>query len=177
MPSNADLNSAALVMRMNTDYRKNDESNISTPSDVSTIERLPKWTDGTGNGKADTRHVVELSIAAGATTTLDLVGGVTDTYGNTLTFTKVKGLIVDNQSANANIRVGGGSDGAGTNAALLWFVAGADMVDVPAGGGFAIGQQNDGPTDPSAGSDLLGFKNTHGSETATVQVGIIGEAS
>jgi hypothetical protein len=55
------------------------------------------WTSGTGNNQcnalfADTR------TAAGATDSLDLYGGLTDAYGTTLNFTKIRGVLVRNQA-------------------------------------------------------------------------------
>lgn len=55
------------------------------------------FSHGTGANQADNRWEKTAELAA-TSVTFDLTGGVTDKFGNTLTFTKVKSLIIHNAS-------------------------------------------------------------------------------
>lgn len=59
-------------------------------------------TEGTAANQADKLYDQELTIAASATTTLDLSGVLTDAYGDALTFAKVKAIYVKADSGNTN---------------------------------------------------------------------------
>ena len=65
-------------------------------------------TNGTTAGAADLMFSDRRTLSASATESLDLAGGVTDFAGNSLTFAKVKVLLVTASSANTNsVLVGG----------------------------------------------------------------------
>lgn len=66
---------------------------------------------------------------------LDLAGGVTDAFGNTLTFTNVKALVVVSSAANVtNIKLGA----EGTNEFSSFLGDDTDQVIIPPGGMFVI---------------------------------------
>lgn len=77
--------------------------------------------DGTGATQVNQIFTKDDTILAGARNTYDLAGSLSDAYGDTITFTRVKLLMVYNDSTTAaRLRIGGGSDGAGTNAWDTW---------------------------------------------------------
>lgn len=74
---------------------------------------------GTGAGKINKVLCKQTkALAGGATDQYDIVGGgLTDYAGNSIDMTKVKGILLANQSVTAAvISLGGGTDGAGNHA-------------------------------------------------------------
>lgn len=58
--------------------------------------------DGSGAGKADRQYSKTRTLVASATEDLDLAAVLTDIFGATLTFARVKGLFVKAAKTNAN---------------------------------------------------------------------------
>lgn len=72
-----------------------------------------KLTDGTGLDNADLIFWDTRTVTNGTPDDLDLAGGLTDAFGNTLTFVKVKGIMIVNNSATAGeiLTLGGDANG------------------------------------------------------------------
>jgi hypothetical protein len=86
---------------------------------------LFQLSDGTGTGAANTAYEAALSIAAGATSLIDLKGGngEKDVLGVALAMTAVKGvelILTTAPATGVSLRFG---PQAATNAAQLWFQA------------------------------------------------------
>lgn len=64
---------------------------------------------GTGAGKADIRFTDTRTLVASATEDLDLAGVLTDSFGATLTFARIKGLVIAASAANTNNVIVGGA--------------------------------------------------------------------
>ena len=106
-------------------------SDLSTASE--TFDTLLNWTftDGDAADKMDALYVERRSLAASGSEDLDLAGGITNTFGEVLTLTKVRMLIVRPNSTNLNtISVGG----AAANGFAAWSGATNHTVTVRAGG-------------------------------------------
>lgn len=98
---------------------------------------------GTGLDQCNQVYSKAATITAAGRNTYDLAGSLTDMFGNTITFTGIKGLYVKNTSTTAaRLLVGGGSDGAGTNAWDTWVTStaadGSEGVIVPKGGALLL---------------------------------------
>lgn len=89
------------------------DANHTVAKDLNTIvDRLIQTftlalTDGTGSGKADLLFHDTRTLGAGANEELDLCGTLTDAFGTTLTYIKVKLLIFNNPSTTQTITIGG----------------------------------------------------------------------
>ena len=127
--------------------------------------------NGTGANQAQTVFTDQRTLAGTTSEDLDLAGGLTDAFGATITFTKVKANIVTAAAANGgDIEVGG----AASNGFAAWVGAAADYIVIPAGGLFAISAPDATGFAVTAGTgDLLKINNTDGS-TATYDIVIIG---
>lgn len=68
----------------------------------------PSLTLGTGAGNANIKYSAQLLLAAAASTTLALTG-LTDNFGNVLSFARIKDLYIENsaQSSASVVSVGG----------------------------------------------------------------------
>ncbi|MCD6404713.1 MAG: hypothetical protein J7M19_02685 [Planctomycetes bacterium] len=128
----------------------------------------------------------EGTLAAGATVTIDLAGTGTndpkDYWGDDALFDRVHAVLISNTTAQAGagqsvIEVGGGSDGAGTNAFDWFFGDSADTVEVSPGGFAAAVQGQDvGWTVTSGTADVLRLENKDASNQATYRIIVIGES-
>lgn len=89
------------------------------------------FSNGTGLDQITQIFSDQRTLAASATEDLDLAGGLTNALGTTLTFTKIRGLIVRAAVANTNnVLVGG----AATNQFVTPFGGTAHTVTVRPGG-------------------------------------------
>jgi len=141
------------------------------PLDI--LKELPLG-DGTGANQADRLFTDRRTLAASATENLDLAGVLTDAFGATLTFARIKLVLVTAASANTNnvnvIREG-------TNGVPL-FLAAADGVPVKPGGGFLWWAPDATGVAVTAGTgDLLTFTNSGAGTSVTYDVAILGASA
>lgn len=130
------------------------------------------WTDGNAKDKAEVMFYDERTVAASATSTLDLAAGLTDAFGNTLTFTKLKFIMIENRSTTVGdiLRF----QRAAANGVVL-FSALSDAITIPPGGFVAwSGPSLAAVTVTAATGDILEVVETGGANTVTFRVTIIG---
>ncbi len=104
------------------------------------VSYLKRFTDGNAINKAETVAIISDSVTASGTDSHDLSGGsITDAGGNAITFTKLKGLMLINNSTTAGdiLELGG-------NANAVPLFNGADNAIKVGPGGFVAW------SDPSA---------------------------
>ena len=99
--------------------------------------------DGTGANQANQVYQDSVSAIADAETSYDLAGTLVDEFGGTITFTKIKGIVLLNKSTTASVlQIGGGTGLDGTNAFDTWITStaadGSEGVLVRAGGLFVL---------------------------------------
>jgi hypothetical protein len=130
------------------------------------------FTNGTGANNVNNIFSDQRTLAASATEDLDLAGSLTDAFGNTITFTKIKALLVVAASGNTNDVVVGG---AGANGFDSWVSATGDSVLVKPGGCLLIVAPDATGYAVTAGTgDLLTITNSAGSTSVTYDVVIAG---
>lgn len=114
-------------------------------------------TNGTTDGKMDQLFHVNSSVTAASPVDHDLAGGVTDSFGNTLTFATVKFIYlkVDTTTTGYYIEIGGGDDGAGNNAFINWVADGSDKIRVYNEGVVMMYSPNDGFAVTATTGDIL----------------------
>jgi hypothetical protein len=133
-------------------------------------------TDGTGASKAD--QVVELdgSLAASTNLEIDLAGSLTDMFGDTVTFARVKAVLIENDSteADAVLIVGGAAANDWTGP----FQDSTDKIEVRPGGIAMFACIDATAWAVTAGTgDLLKIENESGSNACTYRITIIGEST
>lgn len=130
--------------------------------------------NGTGGNQADKAFHDRRTLAASTAEDLDLAGVLVDAFGATLSFARVKGLIISSVSANANnITVGG----AGANGFISWVGAAAHTVTVRPGGCLALyAPDATAYAVTSATADLLHITNAGAGTSVTYDVVIIGSS-
>jgi hypothetical protein len=129
-------------------------------------------TDGTGANGAKSQIFDTRTLSASATEDLDLAGGLSDAFGNLITFTKIRALAITAAAANTNnVLVGGAS---ATQLASL-FSAVNDVLIIRPGGGFMVyAPDATGYTVTAGSADLLKIANSAGSTSVTYSIAIIG---
>lgn len=149
-----------------------DLSTGTSPLDISQHYPL---SSGTGANQADRVWSDTRTLAASASENLDLAGVLTDAFGATLTFVKVKALLVRAATGNTNdVLVGGHASAAFVN----WVSDATDIVVVKPGGLFLLVAPNAagyGVTATTA--DLLKVANSSGTTGVTYDIAILGTSA
>lgn len=111
------------------------------------------------------------TIAASGTDDIDLAGSIMDQFGDTITFTKIKGILVSASSSNTNLVLVGG----GSNAFINWIGASGDIIKVRPGGTFAL-YANDsiGYAVTASTADILEIANSSSGTSVTYDIALIG---
>lgn len=128
--------------------------------------------DGAGLNQANQVYSGRRTLAASANESLDLSGGLTNAFGTTLTFTKVKALVIVAATGNTNDVIVGG---AASNGFISWVGAADDTVKVKPGGMFVISAPTAaGLPVTAATADLLKVANSAGGSSVTYDIIVIG---
>lgn len=128
--------------------------------------------DGTGADQAKQMFSDTRTLSASATENLDLFGGLTNAFGTTLNFTKIKAIIVKAAAGNTNDVVIGGH---ATAAFINWVSDATDKVKVKPGGMFMITAPDaNGLAVTASTGDMLTVANSAAGTSVTYDVVIIG---
>jgi hypothetical protein len=149
-----------------------DALDLSTATDPLAYEKRLTWLSGTGADQASILWHDQRTVAASTDEDLDLAGVLTDAFGNTLTFARVKGLLVAAAAANAN-NVVVTSDGA-AGVPGLFAALGDGVVVRPAGLFLWVAPDATGAVVTPTTGDLLNFANSGSGTGVTYDVIILG---
>lgn len=129
------------------------------------------FSNGTGASQASQVWSDTRTLAASATENLDLAGSLTNAFGVTLTFTKIKAILVRAAAANNasnSVQVARGS----SNGVPL-FMAASDGVALQPGAIFALIDPT-GVTVTASTGDILTITNSAGTNSVSYDIVIIG---
>lgn len=130
--------------------------------------------NGTAAGQVDRIFHDQRTLTASSSEDLDLAGVLTDALGVSLTFARVKGLIVAASASNTNNVIVGG---ASSNGFITWVGASTHTVTLRPGAVLALFA---GSTDATgyavtaATGDLLHIANSGGTTGVTYDVAVVG---
>jgi hypothetical protein len=146
-------------------------------------EVTPDYSDslatGTGLDQADKLFSANYTIANGANQDIDLAGVLTDPFGATVTFARVKAIFIKLNTTTAGyyINVGGGDNGSGQNAFATIFADASDKLKVRAGGMGLLWAPDATAYAVTAGTgDILRINNPNAA-SVSVDVIIIGASA
>lgn len=143
---------------------------LSSANDPLVVAIAASLTNGTATGQASQHWHDTRVLTASATEDLDLAGGLTNAFGVTLTFTKVKCVFVRAATGNTNsVEV---TRKATTGIPL--FMADGDGISLAPGEWFCYFSPTVGKTITATTDDTLTFTNSAGSTSVTYDVVIIG---
>jgi hypothetical protein len=138
-------------------------------------DKAMQLASGTAAGQADLLFSDTRTIVASGTDPLDLAGSLTDALGTTLSFARIKGLIVAAAAGNVNDVVIGG---AASNGFVSWVGDPTDKIKVKPGGLLVL--MSPGATSypvTAATADQLLIANSGGTTSVTYDVVIIGASA
>jgi hypothetical protein len=147
-----------------------------TTDDVLGSSNYWNWTvtNGTSTDEADLVFRDQRTLALSTSENLDLAGSLTDAYGTTITFAKVKALYVKAATANTgNIIVGG----AAANTFVGAFADASDKIVIPAGGMYQVADAKTGWTVTAGTADILKIENDDGAASGTYDIIIVGTSA
>lgn len=131
--------------------------------------------NGTGSGQADLIWDDRRTIAASGTDDLDLAGTLTDIYGATVTFARIKAIVVAAAAGNANNVVIGA---AATNQFVGPFGSATHTCHVRPGGvaAFVATDATGWPVTAGTG-DLLRIANSGAGTSVTYDIVLLGASA
>jgi len=129
------------------------------------------FTHGTGANQANQIWTDTRTISASSSEDLDLAGVLTSPLGTTLTFTKIKAIIIAASANNTNNVVVGGD----TNALINWVGNANDVVNIRPGGFICLTAPDSTAYGVTASTgDILQITNSDGTSSVTYDIIIIG---
>lgn len=147
---------------------------LSTPTDSLNNRTELELTSGTGLGQADMVWSDRRTVAASATDSLDLAGVLVGPLGTTLTFARIKGLLVKAASANVNNVV---VTRPAANGVPMFSAAGDALPVHPNGVFLWVAPTVAGVVVTTGTGDLIDFVNSAAGSTVTYDVVIIGASA
>lgn len=148
-----------------------DAPDLGSSSYVLNYNKSYSLTNGTSADMANMIWTDTRTIVASGTDDLDLAGVLADAYGATITFTKIKGIIISAAAANTNLVLVGGN----TNGFVNWVADKTDIIKVRPGGTFALyANDSTGYAVTASTGDILTIANSSSGTSVTYDVVLIG---
>jgi hypothetical protein len=160
--------SLAIQLRCTLGWQHDKVLSLSTVADRGSLTAKDDLAYGTGLNQADILWHDRRTLATEASEALDLTNALVDALGQTLTFSAIKGLLIQNRATEAGheILVGGGSQ-----AWASWLGASGDVVRIgpagvllvwnPSAAGYAVSDGSadqlriENPSDAEISYDIL----------------------
>lgn len=142
-------------------------------SDASPIRynKVHNWTSGTAIDQANMMWSDTRTLAASTTEDIDLAGVLTNAFGSTITFTRIKAIMISAAATNVNNVVIGGD----ANALVGWVGATNDLINVRPGGTFLITAPDATAYAVTAGTgDILQIANSSSGSSVIYDIVLIG---
>lgn len=129
--------------------------------------------NGTGANQVDRLWTDTRTVAGSGTDALDLAGSLVDAFGTTITFVKLKAVLITAAAGNTNnVRV----NRPASNSVPL-FLAAADGIDVLPGGLFMWVAPGAGITVTPTTGDLLNVDNSGAGTSVTYDIVLVGTSA
>jgi len=131
-------------------------------------------TDGTGANQANKMYVATRTLVASASEDLDLSGALTNQFGDTISFTAIKGIKITLLPTTAASSI---TIGAAASHAWVGFLGSAtDTITIRNGYSFGLlGTDAAGMTVTNASSDILTVTNNDSGLSATYTIMLYGK--
>ena len=160
---------ATLINRINANFRSTlDVGAVDYPINLNLVTQ---FLDGTGINQANQAFTDKRNIAASGSDQLDLAGGLTDAFGNTIQFTSIKAIIVHAAAANTNDVV---IEEPSSNGVGLFGTAGDSISITPNGKFIWIDPTASGLPVTAGTGDLLDINNSAGGTGVDYTIVVIG---
>lgn len=148
------------------------DTDLSSLAQTLNYSKTYTLTNGTSADNANRMWIDTRTLTASSSEDLDVAGGLVDAFGDTITFTKLRGVIVSAAAANTNNVVVLGDAVAGITSMTG---AMAQTITVRPGGTVAlIANDTTGYAITATTADLLQVANSAGSTSVTYDIILIG---
>jgi hypothetical protein len=155
-----------------TDATKSDSPLLGGGRIDNSMERA--FTNGTGSGQANISATDTITVAAGATTQLDLSGGsLTQPDGSAATFAKVKAIMVTKVAGDGEFKL----QQPAANGVVIFANPGDGTKEFTTTGGGCMLYWPEGVTVTAGTGDLIDIVETGSSDTVDVTYTIIGTSA
>lgn len=165
------------TVQLGVDLTNTGSSDLGTATDLVKALNLVgvTFSNGTGANQANQMFADQRTLTASSSEDLDLAGVLTNNLGSTVTFARVKAIIVKASSSNTNnVLVGGASATQFVN----WVANASDIITVRPGGAFILLAPDATGYAVTAGTgDLLKIANSGGTTSVTYDIILIGATS
>jgi hypothetical protein len=146
---------------------------LGSPQYAPTIDKRITLASGVAAGQADLIFSDNRTVGASSTDALDMAGVLAGPLGGTLTFVKVKAVLVRAAAGNTNnVRVNRPASNG-----LPLFIAAGDAIDVQPGGVFLWVAPGAGVTVTAGTGDLLNCDNSGAGSSVNYDVVIVGTSA
>jgi hypothetical protein len=147
---------------------------LSTVSSPLTYSKQFTFTQGSGLNASDRIWHDNRTLSASNADSLDLAGVLTDPFGATISFVRVKGLLVYANTSNTNNLL----VGAGTNSFSSWMTGTTPTVVVKPGGLlFVMAPDAVGYTVTAGTADILTITNSAGGTSVNYDIVVMGAST
>lgn len=147
-------------------------TDLGSKKDSISLEVLLDLLNGTGAEQANATFSDERQIAASGDEDLDLSGGLTDAFGNSIAFTGIKAMLIVADENNGDDLVIGGASSAGFTS---WVGGADDTIILPPGGFMLLGRKDAaGWLVTATTADLLTIANADSVDPATYKIVLVG---
>ena len=138
------------------------------------------YATGTGAGAADRIWTDQRTIAASGTDDLDLAGVLVGAFGQTVTFARIRAMVIQAAAGNTNNVIVGN---AASNGFVTWVGGATHTITIRPGGLFVLANSGPGSADATgyavtAGTgDLLRIANSGAGTSVTYDIYLIGASA
>lgn len=147
---------------------------LSTPTNLIKLARQMNLAQGAGAGQADMLWSDQRTISASGSDALDLAGSLTGPFGTTLTFARIKMIVVLAAAGNTNnVNV----TTPGSNGTPLFLAAGDGIAVKPGGAFMWFDPSAAGVAVTAATGDLLTIVNSGAGTSVTYDIHIVGAST
>lgn len=163
--------SAQILVNLAATYT--DSRDLGDATDKPTVNTSYSFTNGTGADQAQVVFSDTRTLSSSTSESLDLYGGLTDAFGNTINFAAVKGILVKAASGNGDtISVGPHATAGFTTMADA---AGDKFVVRPGGLLLLVANDATGYAVTDSTADILEVTNNDSGASADYDIVLIGE--
>lgn len=134
---------------------------LSTPRDKLFYTINKSFANGTDSAQCDVIWHDTRTLTSGSSENLDLAGSLTNSFGSTVTFVRVRAMLIENKSASMTLTIGG----AASNAWATWAGATTHTVTIATSGVFLLIAPDEGYEVTAGTGDILKVLNSSGSST------------
>lgn len=175
MPTNS-LNVSGIKSGFTWDFQRTTAFGSST-SNAGNFNYSTSLTNGTGAGKCSIFYADEFDIAASGTANIDLAAGVTDVFGNSVSFTKIRLIYIQVVTDTDLVKVGTSVlVGGHASAVTSFFGDASDKIRIRNGGCFQLSAIDaTGYAVTATTADMIKIANEDSSAAVTVRIGVVGE--